>query len=106
MSVWMEYLKRICCFLLIAETMEKLCPSSKYEAYLHMITGLICLAMILIPLTGLLHMDQADGLPDIHTFEKQLQQIVEEGQMQMERELSKKWEGQIPDEADISDIFE
>ena len=85
--MWTEYLKRICVFLLVAETMLKLCPSSKYEEYIKMITGLICMVMILFPTASLFRADQGMELPQIGEFEKKLQEAMEEGTEQMRRRL-------------------
>jgi len=85
--MWMEYLRRICIFLLIAETLLKLCPSSKYEDYMRMITGLICMIMILFPLASLIRMDHGMELPQIGEFERQLQEVMEEGTRQMQDRL-------------------
>ena len=102
--MWMEYLERVCIFLLIAETMLRLCPSSKYERYVRMVTGLICMAMILLPLTTLLQTDGAGELPRIEAFEQELRKAMEEGEKQMEKELD--WqieEGELSGEQNVGE---
>lgn len=89
-AMWMEYLERICVFLLIAETMLKLCPSAKYENYVKMVTGLICLAMILLPVTSFLKGDEEGLQIKLETFERELKEAMEKGERQMEEEL--KWD--------------
>ena len=83
----MEYVKRLCCFLLIAETLLKLCPSPKYEGYMKMLTGLICLVMICVPLTSLFHPDAGGQVPELADFEQQVRETMEEARERMRDEF-------------------
>lgn len=100
----MEYLERLCVFMLIAETMLKLCPSSKYESYMKMLTGLLSLAMILLPVMSFFQADENGIMPKLETFEKELFEAFEQGEKQMEEEFQ--WQMEEEYNEEITDIFE
>lgn len=89
--VYMKYFKEICCFILIAETFLKLCPNKKYEEYIHMIIGFICIAVVLTPVLVFVKGNQAENLPTLETFEVQLQKVLEESEREMQEELEEKF---------------
>lgn len=45
----MQYLEKICCFLIFARIFLHMCPSEKYEKYLSALTGWIALCIFLSP---------------------------------------------------------
>ena len=88
----MDYFKEICCFMLIAETFVKLCPNKKYEDYIRMITGFICIAMVIPPILGWVMGDQKEVSLSLTEFEVQLQEQLLESEEQWSEELEGKME--------------
>lgn len=88
----MDYFKEICCFILIAETFVKLCANQKYEDYIQMITGFICIAMILTPILIWVKGDQKEMRLSLSQFETQLQEQLIESEKQWSKELEGKLE--------------
>lgn len=95
----MDWFKEICCFILIAETFVKLCPNKKYEDYIRMITGFLCIAMVLTPILHWAKGDQKEMELSLSEFETQLQEQLLESEEQWSRELEEKIEeGWVVDE--------
>lgn len=88
----MDYFKEICCFIFIAETFVKLCPNQKYEEYIRMITGLLCIVMVFIPILVWVKGDEKDMELSLSEFEKQLQEQILESEEQWAEELEGKLE--------------
>ena len=88
----MDYYKEICCFMLIAETFVKLCPNKKYEDYIRMITGFICIAMVIAPILGWVKGEQKEVRLSLTEFEVQLQEQLLESEEQWSEELEGKME--------------
>lgn len=88
----MGYFKEICCFVLIAETFIKLCPNEKYEEYLRMITGFICMVLVITPVLLFLKGETTGTMPSLSQFEKELEEVFLESKKQVERELEEKLE--------------
>lgn len=99
----LEYLQRVCCFLVIAEVLLKLNPSKKYERYLKMVMGFITLAIVLVPIcrfvAGEERMLSMETLP---AFEQKLEQVMKEGERQMRTEMEGERKEQKIDEIDIT----
>lgn len=100
----MDYFKEICCFILIAETFVKLCPNKKYEDYIRMITGFICIAIVLTPVLVWAKGEQKDMEISLSEFEIQLQEQLKESEKQWSKELEGKMEEgwNVDEEAGIS----
>lgn len=96
----MRYFQQICCFMLIAETFMKLCPNKKYEEYIRMITGFICLLLVVTPILLFFKNVDRGKLPALSELEVELQKVLEESERKMEEELEGKFKegGKVDEE--------
>lgn len=98
----LDYLQKICCFLVVTEILMQLKPSKKYEKYLKMTVGLICLGIVLLPVGKALNGGNYVIEPDsVTVFEEKLYQALEEGSLEAteetesQRKLYETEEGQL-----------
>lgn len=84
-----EYLQRICLFMILAEMLLHLRPAKQYERYLKMITGLISLAIVLLPACKFMAaLGDGGQLATLEEFEQEMYEAMKEGEETMQRELA------------------
>lgn len=77
------YVEKICFFMIAAELFVHFLPSEKYEKYMEMIAGFLCVAMFMLPVGNLLF-QREDWLrmEEVERFENQLKQVMSGEEME------------------------
>lgn len=71
------YVEKVCFFMIAAELLFHFLPSKKYEKYMGMITGFLCMAILVIPIGNLVFQGEKWlSMDTTEEFEKQLKQVM------------------------------
>lgn len=76
------YVEKVCFFMIAAQLLFHFLPSKKYEKYMGMITGFLCMAILIIPIGNLVFKgEEWLSMDTIEEFENQLQLVMSTEEM-------------------------
>lgn len=81
------YLEKACFFMIAAQLLFHFLPSKKYEKYMGMLTGFICMTILIIPVGNLIfHKQDWMDMAQIEEFEEKLQKVMTAQEIMLEKE--------------------
>lgn len=81
------YVEKVCFFMIAAQLLFHFLPSKKYEKYMGMITGFLCMAILVVPIGNLVfHGSKWLDMNTIEEFENQLKQVMNAGEIKQAKE--------------------
>lgn len=96
MAALYTYLEKACYFMIGAQLLLYFLPSGKYEKYMGMLTGFICMVILALPVCNLIFKKQDWQYQErMKEFEKQLERVMSAEEIRMEKEKYQSIEGQL-----------
>lgn len=96
MAVFYTYLEKACYFMIGAQLLLYFLPSGKYEKYMGMLTGFICMVILVLPVCNLIFKKQDWQYQErIKEFEEQLERVMSAEEIRMEKEKYQSIDGQL-----------
>lgn len=81
------YLEKACYFMIGAQLLLYFLPSPKYEKYMGMLTGFICMVILVLPVCNLIFQKQDWQYTErMEEFEDQLEKVMSAEEIRMEKE--------------------
>lgn len=100
------YIERVCFFIIIAELLVQFAASSKYEKYISLLTGVLCITILIVPIGEFFFENKFNlYLEKTNEFEKELSEMMRDNDIDSRKaeyeELHTEMGNQIIDEAYI-----
>lgn len=81
------YLEKACYFMIGAQLLLYFLPSKKYEKYMGMLTGFICMVILVLPVCNLIFQKQDwQYTKRMKEFEEQLERVLSAEEIRLEKE--------------------
>lgn len=85
-EIWL-YLEKACYFMIGAQLLFYFLPSKKYEKYMGMLTGFICMVILVLPVCNLIFQEKDwQNKIQIEEFERQLSKVMSAEEIRQEKE--------------------
>lgn len=96
MTVLHTYLEKACFFMIGAQLLLYFLPSKKYEKYMGLLTGFICMVILVLPVCNLIFQKQDWQYTNrMKEFEDQLERVMSAEEIRMEKEKYQSIAGQL-----------
>lgn len=98
------YIERACFFMIIAELLVQFAASSKYEKYISLLTGILCITILIVPIGEFFFQSKLNHYVEkTDEFEQKLSELMKNNNIYSReseyKKLQKDMENQIIDEA-------
>lgn len=96
MAVLYTYLEKACYFMIGAQLLLYFLPSGKYEKYMGMLTGFICMVILALPVCNLIFKKQDWQYQErMQEFEEQMERVMSAEEIKIEKEKYQAIDGQL-----------
>ncbi|MBD5545315.1 MAG: hypothetical protein HDR01_14040 [Lachnospiraceae bacterium] len=96
MAALHTYLEKACFFMIGAQLLLYFLPSRKYEKYMGVLTGFICMVILVLPVCNLIFQKQEWQYEErITEFESQLERVLSAEEIRKEKETYESIAGQL-----------